>query len=149
MKYQSLSYSCGPAAIINALRCFGIKKTEKQILKISNTSNKIGTSEENMVNALTILGFHVIKHEQERLGKAWKWLCNQLSNGRPVIISINNWAHYVTAIGIIGDRIILFDPYGLGEIANENGVFVLNKKQLKKKWYHTNKRLYSGLAIDK
>ncbi len=149
MKFQSLDYSCGPASVINALRCLGIRKTEKQILKVSNTNCKNGTDEKDMIRVLTDLGLRVIKHEQGNLAKAWKWLNNRIKDGNPIIISINNWAHYVTVIGAIGDRVIIFDPDGKGIPGKENGVYVLNKRQLKKKWLHTTQKLYTGLAIEK
>lgn len=147
MKYQQLPYSCGPASIVNALRCFGIRKAEKTIRKTSNTNPKNGTSEEDMIRVLTHLGFTVNKHEQGQYVKAWKWLHNRLKDGSPVIISVRNWSHYVAAIGLIGDRIIIADPdYGNKK---ENGVLVLNKRQLKKFWYHTGEKLYTGLALEK
>lgn len=145
MIYQELDYSCGPAAIVNALRCLGIKKTEKTILKTSNTNSKNGTSEEDMIRVLTDLGFCIRKHEQGQYEKAWKWLHNKLKAGSPVIISVRNWQHYVAAIGVMGDRIIIADS---GD-KKENGVLVLNKAKLKKFWYHRRERLYTGLAIEK
>lgn len=145
MKYQELDYSCGPASIINALRCFGIKKTEKQILKTSNTNSANGTSEEDMIRVLTGLGFHIKKHEQSNLDKAWRWLRNRLKDG-PVIISVNNWQHYVAVIGRIGERVIIFDSGGPNK---ENGVKIFSKKELKKFWYHRSERLYTGLALVK
>lgn len=147
MKYQQLPYSCGPASIVNALRCFGIRKAEKTIRKTSNTNIKNGTSEDDMIRVLTDLGFDVNKHEQGQYAKAWKWLHNRLKDGNPVIISVRNWSHYVAAIGIIGDKIIIADPdYGNKK---ENGVLVLNKRRLKKFWYHSGEKLYTGLAIEK
>lgn len=148
MKFQQLPYSCGPASIINALRCFGIRKAEKTIRKTSNTNTKNGTSEEDMIRVLTDLGFHVKKHEQGRYPKAWKWLYNRLKDGSPVIISVRNWSHYATAIGVIGDKIIIADPDG-GSAKSENGILVLNKRRLKKFWYHINQKLYTGLALEK
>ena len=148
MKFQQLPYSCGPASIINALRCFGIRKAEKTIRKTSNTNTKNGTSEEDMIRVLTNLGFRVNKHEQGQYAKAWKWLHNKLKDGNPVIISVRNWSHYVAAIGIIGDKIIIADPDG-SSTKSENGVLVLNKRRLKKFWFHTNQKLYTGLAVEK
>jgi len=147
MKYQELPYSCGPASIINALRCFGIKKAEKTIRKTSNTNPHNGTSEEDMIRVLTGLKFCVRKHEQGQYSKAWKWLYNKLKSGSPVIISVRNWQHYVAAIGIIGNRIIIADPdYGDKE---ENGILIFDKAKLKKFWYHTREKLYTGLALEK
>jgi len=147
MKYQQLPYSCGPASIVNALRCLGVRKAEKTIRKTSNTNPKNGTSEEDMIKVLTDLGFRISKHEQGKFDKAWKWLHSRLKDGNPVIISVRNWQHYVAAIGIIGEKIIIADP----DYANkkENGILILNKRRLKKFWYHTNEKLYTGLAIEK
>lgn len=146
MKYQELNYSCGPASIVNALRSLGIKKTEKSIRKTSNTNPKNGTSEEDMIRVLTDLGFRIRKHEQGQFVKAWKWLHNKLKSGSPVIISVRNWQHYVAAVGIIGDRIIIADSAGPNA---ENGILILDKAQLKKFWYHKREKLYTGLAIEK
>ena len=148
MKFQQLAYSCGPASIVNALRCFGIRKAEKTIRKTSNTNPKNGTSEEDMIRVLTDLGFRVNKHEQGNFTKAWKWLHTQVREGHPIIISVRNWSHYVAVIGSIGDRIIIADPDGASH-KKENGILVLNKRRLKKFWYHTTEKLYTGLAIEK
>lgn len=145
MIFQELDFSCGPASIVNALRCLGYKKTEKSILKISNTNSQNGTSEEDMVRVLMSLGFEVKRHEQGNFEKAWKWLCKQLKNGNPVIISVKNWQHYVAVIGVIGEKIIITDS---GD-RNENGILVLDKLKLKRFWHNRIEKLYTGMAIRK
>ena len=146
MKFQQLPYSCGPASIVNALRCFGVRRAEKTIRRACKTTQE-GTNEEDIVRVLTDLGFHATKHEQGKYAKAWKWLYNKLKEGSPVILAVRNWSHYVTAIGLMGDRIIIADSDS--DSKTENGFLVLNKRRLKKFWYHADQKLYSGLAVER
>jgi ABC-type bacteriocin/lantibiotic exporter with double-glycine peptidase domain len=148
MKFQSKPYSCGSASIRNALLALGIRKNEKTIMKLANTNDR-GTTEENIISAIQQLGFNPIKHEQQTFKRAWLWLHNRVRNGNPVILAVNNWGHWMIAFALLGnDRIVVFDS-DKATSGKENGVLVWSKRQLKKKWFNANEKLYSGLAIER
>lgn len=150
MKFQKLQYSCAAASLSNVLRIYGKKYSEKTIRKLANTT-KQGTSEEDMVKAITTLGFSVSAVEKTSYKECWNWLIDHLSQGHGVILSVNSWIHYVACIGFLGGsnpKVIVFDSdKQLKKVRAENGVFVLNQKQLKRIWFNRKEGLCHGLAI--
>ena len=48
MRYQQRPYSCGAAAVVNALRCYGKRIPEKLVRSRAGTTKKDGTQEEPM-----------------------------------------------------------------------------------------------------
>lgn len=135
MRYQKDPYSCGPAAIVNALRCFGRKVSELKVRGYTETTPESGTSEEGLVRAITALRFQAEPFEKPDPHWAVQFLRKALSSG-PVIICTQNAQHWVTVIGQIddGDRFIVADPIQTQRNLAENGMHVLSEKELLATW---------------
>jgi len=154
MRYQQIPYSCGAAATVNALRCFGMRIPERVIRSRANTTQQ-GTSELGIVAALESFGltgisFNVKKEKQYpnlRL-RAMNQLSTNVSAGHPVIICTQNFQHWVTIIGKIGDRFVLIDPANTNENKKENSVHVLSQATLSNMWKSKN-GIYSGIVVKK
>lgn len=138
MKYQSTPYSCGAAAVVNALRCLGKKVSERVVQKVAFTTPD-GTDEHGIIAALRSLGFDGTAFSGN-FDDAFSELESELSEGYPVILCTWDMQHWVTAMGKLGrdpgngTRIVIFDPSRSKTNKAENGVKVLTKKQLRKSW---------------
>lgn len=147
MRFQQKTYSCGAAAIHNSLRCYGVNVSEKRIRSVAGTNKEQGTSPAGIMSALDHLGFSSEVWEDDKKVKSWEWLTEQLRQGHPVILCFQNWQHYVTAIGMVGERVLIFDSARTKKSLKENGVWMLNRNGLLRKWYHTQEGLLSGYAV--
>lgn len=136
MRFQTKSGTCGPASIVNALRCFGKRIAERRIWPLANTDED-GTDEEGMLNALTSLGYST-SEIKANTNKEAIWELNQALTLFPVILSVLQDKHWVTAIGKICDRYIIADPSRIEKSKQENGIYVMSRRELLKYWRHPN-----------
>jgi predicted double-glycine peptidase len=142
MKSQIYPYSCGSASIVNVLRCYGIKKTEKQIIKLANTNPEIGTTEDDIARVLQSFGFSVSCRDHKSFNVGWNWLLRSLNNS-PVILCVKQWSHWIVAIGRLGKKVILFDSGAI----DEKSVLVLDMAGMKKLWWNTKMKVCSGISV--
>lgn len=184
-KLQRYDWSCGAAAVVNALRIFGTRIDEgtvrtaadscppskckhcvalwaaesalacgrckwceecaelKRLTRRTRKDCKAGTDELGLIKALRALSDErttISPFETDNRDDAWTWLHGSLSRGRPVILCLDEWNHWVTATGRCGDYITIFDP-GLSQRNRaESGHHVLDKSRLMKRWVYTKKR---------
>lgn len=148
MRYQQTAVSCGACAIVNALKCLGKSVAERNIRAQAKTDNE-GTDENGVCDAVRAMGFSATKYETPDKKAAWGWLADCLRSGKPVIMCVENWHHWVTAIGIIGDTIIIADPGNTVGNKKENGILTFSKSIVIKKWKHSREGAYFGIAVSK
>lgn len=132
MRYQQKSYSCGPAALLNAIKIFEKKITESKIRKLSSCSED-GTDENGLITAIRQLNYTASTHWSADQTAAWSFIRANVMDGRPCLVCIDQWQHWVTIIGIIGDKVILIDPSNSKKNTSENGVFSLNRFKMIKR----------------
>lgn len=144
MKYQTKSYSCGAAAVVNALRCFGKKISEKRVMALAFTTPKDGTDEHGIISALRSLGFEGEAFELAQTGIDINLLAD--ASWEPVIICIQNLQHWVTVIGNVDAGLIVIDPTRTINNKKEHGIHIVSWKDLKKMWL-TRKGLYVGITV--
>ena len=149
MRYQQRPYSCGAAAVVNALRCYGKRIPEKLVRSRAGTTKKDGTQEEPMKEALKSFGFTGDSFDHRVLATAVDELQVHVGFGRPIVICVQKDQHWVVIVGMLGpDRYVVIDSARTEYNKEENGVRVLSRKQLSKFW--KNKRgVYSGFAVKK
>lgn len=99
---------CGPATLKMVFDYYGVKATEKEIGKIAGTTQKYGTSPENMKKAAAHFGFDAILKTNGNLDDLRYYLDKKI----PVIV---NWfseddGHYSVVVGIEGKNIMIRDP---------------------------------------
>ena len=146
MRYQKTNYSCGAAAIANALRCFGKKIPERTLIKLSET-NKDGADEHNIRKALTSLSY---PHQEIAANTPPAILDPTLNSGQPIIMSVDNAKHWVTVIGKVGDRYILVDSTNTIVNKKENGVHLISRRELLRRWRCKNEPYkYYGISVGK
>lgn len=148
MKFQRDSYSCGVVALMNAFRCFGEKVPEKQVRAHAATTEEHGTQEHGLKNALERLGWSWEELGEGKEGPAWSKLIESVEGGFPVVLLFDRWQHWATAIGAIGDRIIVFDSTRTMKNKEEHGVHVYTRKQLLRRWHPYEGKHY-GIIVKK
>lgn len=141
MRYQKDPYSCGAAAVVNALRCLGKKTPERIVRAYSNTTPEKGTDEHGIIAALRNFGFDGESFETEKTSEAVTTLTLNIRRGQPVIICTQNLQHWVTVVGMIGDRFAVADPANTKKNKEENGVHIWSVKQLARNWQSRNGKL--------
>lgn len=148
MKLQRSNFKCGIFAIMNALRCFGVKISEKRLAKHTSTTKTEGTSEFGIRNCLDRLNYEHNEINAADEEDAWTELYAFLEGGSPVILSVDSGEHWLTAIAVLGeDRVVVFDSDSV-DPANrkEHGTHVWDAEQLFKRWKMVND-LYYGISV--
>lgn len=138
MRFQQRPYWCGPASIQNALRALGSRVGQERIAKIAGSTKEDGTDEKGIFKALSSLGY---KHEElttDVWNHAKAWIDDQIIAGRPVLLCIESWQHWVCIVGGLGGRpdlrYIVVDPARYEHNKSENGVHSWGWKRLAKDW---------------
>lgn len=151
MRYQQLTYSCGAGAIVNALRALGVRVDERKVRTLAGTTCD-GTDETGVIHALRALGHSASEFTGKSRNHAWRWLHGALLQGSAVIISVDLWQHWVTCIGLLGDRVILIDPAKVQSNMKENGIHVLSKERLIARWRSSRRNkdnIYQAICVSR
>lgn len=151
MRYQQLTFSCGPGAVVNALRALGVMIDERRVRSLAGTTTN-GTDEFGIISAVRALGYTASDFSVKSRNHAWRWLHGALLQGSAVIISVDRWSHWVTCIGLLGDRVVLIDPAKVKSNMRENGVHVLSKDRLIARWRSSRKskdNCYQAICVSK
>lgn len=148
MRFQRTKYSCGPVAIVNAARVFGDKLTEKAVSAHTGTTKKDGTGAFGIHQGLERIGYKFTEHSFVSREEAWSALHDSLTEGSPVILSADVHSHWVVAVGLVGERVILIDSEQVPRNKKENGVWVLTQGQLFKRWTKSQDTYY-GISVQK
>lgn len=139
MRYQSRHFTCGPAAICNALEVYGVYKSEDEVSKLCGTTT-VGTRCTGLVRAINKMGFNVVPLKLRDGNLARTELENSVAMGAPSILCVDNWQHWITLVGEIGLKAVVIDA------ANENLQLFPSWSELVTRWKHTGSR-YEGYKI--
>ncbi|TSC83912.1 MAG: putative fusion protein (N:peptidase-C:desuccinylase) [Parcubacteria group bacterium Gr01-1014_13] len=113
LPFRQSSGFCGPASLKMVLEYFGIKKSEKELAKLSNAHPHHGTSAKNLVLTAKKLGLKGFYKDFSSIKEIKKYLDKKI----PVIVDwfSHDDGHYSVVIGIDKKFIYLQDPE-LGKI---------------------------------
>jgi ABC-type bacteriocin/lantibiotic exporter with double-glycine peptidase domain len=142
MRIQEHKYSCGAAAVANALRCLGKKVSEGKVRRLART-DKDGTTEFGVLRALDELGYVGEVHYSWDAKKLIGVLDQCMEAGEPVIIAADDDTHWSLVAGKLGDRYVYIDSDTVKRNVKENGVYVLSIKELLKFWRKPDGELYA------
>lgn len=133
MRYQELPWSCGPAALRSAGIVLGEKISERTIRAKAGTTED-GTDEQELIQAAREVGLTATPHHSADKAAAWAFIRANVLDGRPCLICIDQWTHWVTVIGIVGDKVIVVDPANTVKNMDENGTHIFSRTQLVRRW---------------
>lgn len=153
MRFQLGEEFCGPACITAATRALGNQVSQSKAAKLAGTTLEEGTDEDGIRRALLASGF-IPEHLGTSITRvARNWLVVKLRLGYPVILchGKQRWQHWVTAIGMLGSKFIVFDPARF-EYRVNSGVQIISWQTLSRLWYANHKTrgkspAYYGVAV--
>ncbi len=103
MHKQAKPWLCGPTAVVNALEAIGDGCAPSACAVLCGTDED-GTDEDGIAAAIRALGY------RPEVVTSWQGLVGELSAGVPVILSVLEYDHWITAIGLLGARVVVVDP---------------------------------------
>lgn len=128
MRRQTADHDCGPTAIANALERYGKRFGLSGLRALCGTTDD-GSDEDDIKRALLAYGCGVDEHNGDDWRTAYAWLLESLVHGRPVILCVDRWGHWITALGACGRDAIIYDPG-----RETGGTSVLRWKRLRQRW---------------
>ncbi len=135
MIYQSKEYTCGPSSIVNALRCFGVNKSESTIARYCGTTAAKGTDQHGIRQGIARAGYSSEEWHDHFTETSAQWLVQTLLVGSPVILCVDDWEHWVCCThGYRPGAVFLFDSAVNCANTAENGVHSMNIPQVMKRW---------------
>lgn len=103
MRLQDAPNTCGPTALSNALACHGLDIRPDAVGVLAKT-DATGTEESGLATAMKTLGFEPIQVDEPAA------LYGFLAMGHPVVMCVDNAEHWVTAVGVLGGKVLVVDP---------------------------------------
>lgn len=114
MRFQSNRSACGPAALHNALSALGIARSEDELIQLTG-QKPAGTSAAGLLKAIRaisdaanpLVGEAVMwRNKDEAIRGLWWYLTER---GRPLILCVDNFDHWVACTGYLGYRFAVMD----------------------------------------
>ncbi len=152
MRYQTKEWYCGPAAVQSCLAILGERISQDTLAAAGGTTEEHGTDEDGVKRMVLSLGRGCDQFESDTAAAAYGWLWLNCSLGRPAVLCVDQWSHWVAAIGLIGSRIVLFDPARYRQNTDRLGTFSLPRDRLLRRWLAAHRvartqPAYCGIAI--
>lgn len=146
MQYQRAN-GCSSASIQNALSVLGVRVGQHKIEALIGDISD-GADEHAILNALGVLGCSVDVLESRRRADAAEWL--HLAYSGPLLLCVDDWAHWVSVVGGCADRLWLFDPAREPWNEAQNGAWPLLPKTILRRWrasWRSGSGVYYGIAL--
>ncbi len=131
--HQEKPWSCGPAALVNVMWALGKEVSEKRVRELSD-ADKDGTDEHQLLAAADALGLTAEVLHSADGDDMWDELISSVSDGRPCVLCVDSWDHWVAVVGVSGDRVVMQDSANTEDNIEANGVHLMTKAQLTKRW---------------
>lgn len=152
MRYQKNSHGCGPAAVQNALFGLGIKVSQDSLAAVGGTTEADGTDAEGIKRMVLSVGRDLDEYATDSDFSAFAWVWHNTLVGRPTVLCVDQWLHWVCVVGLLGKRLVLFDPARYRHNTDRLGTFTLPRDRLLRRWkaaHRTarNEPAYYGVAI--
>ena len=142
---QPYKYQCGPFALKYALVMLGKFENEREIGKKAGSTWWYGTDEIGLAKAANFFDCKMKYFRRENKTEALEALINELKEGLPCILSVDNWEHWFTVINFQKDKFIVVDS-GLEKV-----IIIYSPNQLIKRWVYTDPESgfisYDGYAL--
>jgi ABC-type bacteriocin/lantibiotic exporter with double-glycine peptidase domain len=139
MRLQDTQANCGPASLSNALQAVGVIRSQGECEQLCKTTGVAGTTSKNIIAAVKAVGRNPLVIDEKRAETAALFLDHWLRSGRPAVLCVDDWTHWVAAIGVLGDRVLVADP------ADNELVIVLSRARLVERWGCKNR--YYGVVL--
>jgi ABC-type bacteriocin/lantibiotic exporter with double-glycine peptidase domain len=146
VRLQELEFSCGANAIVNALRALGRNISERRVRQLTGT-NRDGTDEHEIVQGLAALGHGSSQFESAERKPSLAWITESLRAGRPAIICVDSWQHWVLAAGMLGNGFVVIDGKRTPRNRIECGTYVYRTADFLRRWRNAREGRYYGISV--
>lgn len=136
---QTNPSTCGPACLKMVLNYYGIKKSEKELAKLANTSRDYGTKAKDLVRVGKFFGLKGFVKEFSEINDIKKYIDKKI----PVIVTwFSGWeGHFSVVFHIDKQNIYFKDPETASSVKMSLHIF-------QKLWFGTKKRhIHAPLTI--
>jgi hypothetical protein len=106
---QPNHWSCGPFALKHALVALGRRVDERTIARIARTHWWSGTDEVRLARAARAYDCRMPLVRRTDAARARRTLVGYLSRGRPVLLCVDQWQHWITAVGYQKKKFVVLD----------------------------------------
>jgi hypothetical protein len=108
---QPNSWQCGPFALKHALLMYGCVAHEDELARLAGSTESVGTDELGLERALRPFGgtLKIVRRRTRRGARAHleRWL----ARGVPVLLCVDQWDHWITAVADLKHHVALFDSH--------------------------------------
>lgn len=149
MRYQVTEWSCGAAAVVNACQAIGVRASESRVRRLA-CSGPDGTDEVQLIGAVRGLGLKATPWGGMDGPAAWAFVRSNVAEGRPCLVCIDQWRHWVAVVASVGGRVIVADSARTRRNLAENGVHSLSRPGLIRRWRCRNEReAFYAIAVSR
>jgi ABC-type bacteriocin/lantibiotic exporter with double-glycine peptidase domain len=128
VRRQTADNDCAPTAIANAFEFHHCTVGLGAVRELVGTTDD-GSDEHDVLRALLAYGCAVDEFKSDSARDSFKWVLDSVQHGRPVLLCVDRWDHWVTVIGGAGRQVTIYDP-----ARETGGTFVLRFKDLRPRW---------------
>ncbi len=104
-------WQCGPFALKHALITLGILEDEREISALAGARWWAGADEIQLGRAARRLGCDLRLVRRYDAGRARRELAGYLNRGIPVLLCVDGWGHWLTAVKAESGKFILLDSH--------------------------------------
>lgn len=146
-RFQSYRADCCPSALGNALEALGIRRSHEELLTLCGTTAN-GTTPTQLKRAVKSLtdscSLLPVEMKENVPDVALLKLAALLDDGRPVVLLVDNWEHYVAAVGRLGRHVVV-----VADSADLRQTIHYPMAEFGRRWGHTEVKRggFWGLAI--
>lgn len=106
---QPNSWTCGPFALKHGLLALGVFAREDDLARMAASTERHGTDEPGLRRAARAHGVELRLRRATEPRAAGEELRRWLGSGVPVLLCLDQWEHWVTAVAVEGDQMVVFD----------------------------------------
>ena len=106
---QPNSWQCGPFALKHGLLALGVYTHEDELARIAGSSEQLGTDDKQLARAAGEYGCVLSLVRRSRASAARQELERWLARGNPVLLCLDQWEHWVTAVSADAHHVVVFD----------------------------------------
>lgn len=107
---QPNSWQCGPFALKHGLLALGVFTHEEDLTRLAG-STEDGTDESQLERAARRFGCNLPLVRRRTPDAARRALAAELERGRPVLLCVDQWEHWITAVALHGQDVVVFDSH--------------------------------------
>jgi len=124
-------WQCGPFALKHALVTLGVLKDEKEISRLAGTHWWHGTDDLQLGRAARRFHCDLLMVRRHQAAAARTELVRHLRRGIPVLLCVEEWSHWITAVNVEQGKFILLDS------REKKVVTIADWAALRRRWvYH-------------